>query len=100
MQPPPPAAAPAPRASPRPALKARDVSRDLAGSTGRLGAESAGEALAALAATGGEDRAARAGAHAEAEAMGAAATPVARLESALAHLGLLPLIRRVRRLPG
>lgn len=56
--------------------------RDGAGSTG---AGSAGEADAALTTTGRKDGAPGAGSHPETEAMGAAATPVARLESALAH---------------
>lgn len=58
------------------------LNRDGAGSTG---AGSAGEANAALTTTGRDDCAAGAGTHPETEAMGAAATPVARLESALAH---------------
>ena len=46
---------------------------------------SAGELLAALAAPGGQDRATRSGTHPQAKTMGTAATPVARLERALAH---------------
>ena len=56
------------------------------------GVTSAGEADAALATTVRQDGATGAGAHAEAEAMGAAATPVARLESALAHANLPNLL--------
>lgn len=51
---------------------------------------------AALAASGGEDRTTGAGTHPEAEAMGAAAAPVARLERALAH-GTTPQGRRLNR---
>jgi hypothetical protein len=65
-------------------------SRCGAGNTAIAG-QSACELDATLAAASRQDRATGAGAHAEAETMGAAATPVARLESALAHANLLIL---------
>ena len=51
----------------------------------RCRANSGRQSRAALAPTGGKDGATCAGAHPEAEAMGTAASPVARLESALTH---------------
>ena len=51
----------------------------------RAGTMSGGQAGAALAAPGGNDGAAGAGPHPQTKAVGTAATPVARLKSALAH---------------
>ena len=55
------------------------------------GTMSGGQAGAALAAPGGNDGAAGAGPHPQTKAMGTAATPIARLECALAH-GKTPTI--------
>src|SRR3954454_25735 len=54
------------------------------------GSTSGGELLATLAPTAGEDRAARAGAHPQPEAVGPGPPAVVRLERALAH-EVLPL---------
>lgn len=64
------------------------------------GFSSGGKLDAALATTGGSGWRGRRGCACGRGSRGYAAAAVARLESALAHLGLLPLIRRVRRLPG
>jgi hypothetical protein len=62
------------------------------GNTGVVRARmSGGQAAAALAAPGGNDGAAGAGPHPQTKAVGTAATPVARLECALAH-GKTPTI--------
>src|SRR5919107_4041501 len=57
------------------------------------GNTSGGELLATLAPTAGDDRPARAGAHAQPEAVGLGPAAVVRLEGALAH-EVLPLRRR------
>src|SRR3954469_1046453 len=72
------------------------------------GNTSGGELLATLAPTAGDDRPARAGAHAQPEAVGLGPAAVVRLEGALAHEFLLlhdigghaPAGRRARSGPG
>src|SRR4051794_13766054 len=63
-------------------------------STGKpfAGEESGRERLAALTAASGEDGAARAGAHPEAETVGLRALAVVRLERSLAHINLRGMV--------
>src|ERR671916_3433618 len=64
------------------------------------GNTSGGELLATLAATAGDDRPARTGAHAQPKAVGLGPAAVVRLERALAHEGLPLLMTSARCGPG